>query len=152
MTDANGVMSATENATSLHDRDLDLPRASGRRRAGGLSVERYQRLVANPFLALSGFIGWFALMRFVLGSHRIELFFPALSSLLLLAFLFQYHCLDCGATGHLSRWRGHCCAAVDARRGTGRPRRVRGPSPPTQTVLWIGSLTLAAFYGYLISR
>jgi hypothetical protein len=54
--------------------------------------------------------------------------------------LFHYHCLDCGATGVLHRWRHHACSRVLERYHAGRPRRVRGPTPPAQFVLWLFAL------------
>jgi hypothetical protein len=140
MTETNAAPPTTGTATDtgLHDRELDLPRRAPRRRRIRVEgLEPYQRLVANPFLAVLGLIGWYALMAYVLRGRRIDLFFPSLGSLGLVIFLFQYHCLDCGATGRLTRWRGHCCAAVKARRDAGRRHRFRGPSPWAQTVVML---------------
>jgi hypothetical protein len=105
--------------------------------------------VANPFLAMAAAVGWYALIRQVLRARRLDLFFPALASLVLVAFLFQYHCLDCGATGRLQRWRAHECGRVRARRAEGRSLRLPLPSPPAQTALWLSALALGAFYHYL---
>ena len=57
----------------------------------------------------------------------------SLASLVLVVFLFQYHCLDCGATGRLSRWRDHACdRRVAARRRHGS---TRGPDARRRTQL-----------------
>ena len=50
--------------------------------------------------------------------------------------LFHYHCLDCGRTGRLTRWKRHVCPEVARRIVEGRPRRLRGPGPLAQTLLW----------------
>jgi hypothetical protein len=107
--------------------------------------EAYLRLVANPFLGICGFLAWIGLV-ILFGRHWFDdpargLYTPlALLALGVLPFalplLFHYHCLDCGATGRLTRWRSHVCPASSERRRYGRPRRLRGPTPPTQVVLW----------------
>ena len=51
--------------------------------------------------------------------------------------LFRFHCLDCGTTGRLSRWRGHSCLISNLRRQTDRARLIRGPTPFIQNVLWL---------------
>jgi hypothetical protein len=136
----------------VHDRDLDIPRAASRRgRRLAPSLHEYQRLVANPFLAVFGMVVWFAIISEVVGNRRLDLFFPALASLILVYFLFQFHCLDCGATGRLRGWRTHSCASVQARRLSGRPRRFRGPSPTAQTLLWFYGLITFALIGSIFA-
>jgi hypothetical protein len=102
--------------------------------------------VANPFLAVLGLVGWYQVMRAVLQARRLDLFFPALGSLVLVGFLFQFHCLDCGATGRLWRWRSHSCAGVQWRRTLGRRRRLQGPSPTTQTALWLTAIGVGTVF------
>src|SRR5947209_899655 len=72
--------------------------------------EAYLRLVANPFLGGFVFVVWLASVIWVInGSGWLEGVFAPLVILVLIVglffipFLFQYHCLDCGATGRLSR-------------------------------------------------
>lgn len=107
------------------------------------SPESYQRLLANPFLGAFGFIAWIAALGWLLGFRdRVgPLMIPILGVGAVVAFflpfrLFQYHCLDCGATGRLWAWRRHICHASAERRRLGRPRRFRWPSPPGQLLLW----------------
>jgi hypothetical protein len=101
-----------------------------------LLPQEYQRLVANPFLALLGLIVWFAALRQALAIRNLPLTGLALFGLVGVGYLLQYHCLDCGATGLLFRWREHACERVRARQRTGQVRRLRGPNPVFQTVLW----------------
>jgi hypothetical protein len=106
------------------------------------SPESYQRLVSNPFLGILGVIGWLMGMT-ALFVHGVGGAFTPMATLLLLASLalipglFQYHCLDCGATGRLSDWRRHMCPRVAERRLEGRNRRIHGPTPPVQVILWL---------------
>jgi hypothetical protein len=106
--------------------------------------ETYQRLVANPFLAGAGFLFWLALVARLVGHVEVvknpATPFIALGIIVVLFAiprLLQYHCLDCGVTGRLAHWRRHVCAASAERRRQGRPRRLRGPTPPTQVILWL---------------
>jgi hypothetical protein len=125
----------------VHDRDLDPPRARRTRASARVpSIHDYQRLVANPFLAVFGVIVWLAALRQTTEMRRLDLFCFAVAGLALIVPLFQCHCLDCGGTQRLTRWRTHRCERVEARRLAGRPRRFRGPTPPTQTVLWFYAL------------
>src|SRR4051794_26234353 len=110
----------------VHDRHMDFPVPTGssasiRRPA----LHKYQRLVANPFLAVIGAIGWIAFLRFSLDERNLRNFFLAFAGVWLILFLFQYHCLDCGRTANLWGWKKHCCERVEARRLAGGPRRFR---------------------------
>ncbi|HWE36010.1 MAG TPA: hypothetical protein VG406_05500 [Isosphaeraceae bacterium] len=129
--------------TTVRDPDLD-PSPPGRLGTLGDEPQRYQRLVANPFL---GFVGILVLvvaaekliLEQVLGSPASSAFavLAVLIILPLLPRLFHYHCLDCGATGRLTRWRSHICPASADRYAVGRPRLLRGPSPTVQFLLWV---------------
>jgi len=110
------------------------------------SPEAYLRLVANPFLGLFGYIAWLSLTIGLVGagarSRTAILISPlVVSAMIWLLFriprLFQYHCLDCGATGRIAEWRRHICLASSERRRIGRPRSLRGPTPPNQVILWL---------------
>jgi hypothetical protein len=140
---------AEGRATGLHDPDLDVPLAPARPAASApVGVEFYQRLVANPFLGFFGVLVWFALLEAAFRAQRRDLIVGALVSLWLVRYLWQYHCLDCGRTGRLSRWREHACEGVNARRLAGRPRWWRGPTPGVQTALWVvlAAALLAAWF------
>jgi hypothetical protein len=110
-----------------------------------LPIEAYQRLVANPFLGLLGFLLWIFALRWLGYELGPALPWPlhmavfAAGGLILL--LFQYHCLDCGASGSLFRWHRHECEAVLERRRDGRPCRVR-MSFTLQFMLWVFFLVL----------
>lgn len=103
--------------------------------------EAYLRLVANPFLGVFALIIWLGLMTVILrgaaGAFTTLAVLLALASLSLLPKLLHYHCLDCGGTGPLTTWRRHICPNVIARRFEGRTRRIRGPSPTVQILLWL---------------
>jgi hypothetical protein len=126
--------------TTTYDPDLDPPRPRARIGSGGWPPrlpQEYQRLVANPFLALLGLIVWFAVMEQALRARSILAVWLAMLGLAVVAYLLQYHCLDCGATGTLFRWRSHACERVRIRRETGQVRYLRGPNPVFQTFAWL---------------
>jgi hypothetical protein len=130
-------------STRDHDPDLDPPRRPRVQLRDPLP-EEYQRLVANPFLALLGLIVWFwAIVRAYQLRNPIVLAVTA-ASLAVVFFLPQYHCRDCGTTGRLYRWREHACGPVLARRLSDRPRRYRGPNPSIQMTLWLYLLLAVA--------
>jgi hypothetical protein len=136
-----------------HDPELDAPRGSPPVSSSpARAPEDYQRLVANPFLALLGLVLWCLALRQVLQEKSLVLFLPILLSVGGVVFLLQYHCLDCGATGLLFRWRRHACERVRERRLDGRPLRFRGPRPWTQLVLWIYALLAAAVLFVFVLR
>jgi hypothetical protein len=118
-----------------HDPELDPPRRPSLHLRDPLP-EEYQRLVANPFLAVLGLIAWSQALRYAYNVRDPLLLLGVALSLPGVVFLLQYHCLDCGRTGLLIRWRRHACERVVARRIADRPRRVRGPNPSIQVVLW----------------
>jgi len=133
------------------DPDFDAP---GPRPGRPVDVEwaagpsAFRRLVVNPFLALLGLVAWWGLVSSGPFRRAPYLVVPALSLLAGLPPLLQYHCLDCGATGRLLRWRRHACPAVRDREAADRPRRFRGPSPPLQLIIWayvVGSIAVVLF-------
>jgi len=93
--------------------------------------QEYQRLVANPFLALALFVAWIAAMRAALFARNVVGVVAVLVSFLAVFRVLHYHCLDCGKTGWLFRWRDHACEAVVARQVDGRVRRWRGLTQPS---------------------
>ncbi len=119
------------------DRDFDAP-------PGGLSVQYppgyplapYQRLIANPFLAVGVLLGAFGLIVNAVHRGNLALFSGAFGLLLSTPLFLQYHCLDCGCTGHVARASRHACEIVDLRLLSGHSRTVRGPTPANQTKLW----------------
>lgn len=122
------------------DPELDPPR----RRPASRQVawpprlpQEFQRLVANPFLVPPGLMIWFVALRHALVIRNLPLVVLALVSLAGLIPLFHYHCLDCGATGILWRWKSHACEHVRTRRQFDLARRFRGPNPAFQTLLWL---------------
>jgi hypothetical protein len=121
--------------------------------ASGLWPEMYLRLLANPFLALAGFVAWVIVADWfrrllVRQPELIGPLSPILTVLMLAALfglvprLFRVHCLDCGRTIPQSRWREHQCVLSNLRRQSGRPRTIRGPSPFAQVVMWLWGVAL----------
>src|SRR5262245_59466578 len=99
-----------EPRQSTFDRDIDLrPRS-----LLGLTgpIESYQRLVANPLLAVSSWVVVVALIRASVQYHRFALFVAGVALFFIAFFLLQFHCLDCGSTGWLLRYGMHACPAV----------------------------------------
>jgi hypothetical protein len=127
---------------SRYDPDLDNP--SRRLSQTSIeSIEDHQRLLVNPFLVVLGWVIVVALIRMALRIHSLHLFVTGIILLLVPALLFQYHCLDCGKTGWLFRYRRHACPAVTARAQTGVVRRFRGLSVTIQIIVWGQILAVA---------
>jgi hypothetical protein len=134
-----------------YDAELDPPRPA----AGGqppLYLEESQRLVTNPFLGIFWLVLMVGLIRHALAIKSLLWLGLALSGLLLLGFLLQYHCRDCGATGVLFRWRSHACPSVLARQRAGLRRRIPGPNPYTQLILWVYLLAATGILVAVIHR
>jgi hypothetical protein len=106
--------------------------------------QEYQRLVANPFLALAALIAWGAALRLALIWRDLVASIIVVAGFFVVVGLIHYHCLDCGRTGWLFRWRRHACDTVLARQATGQARRWRGPTPGVQAVIWLYALACAA--------
>jgi hypothetical protein len=141
---------------TLHDPEHDPPqfRNAANARPPFLPQE-YQRLVANPFLALFGLVVWFAAFWGALASRNLILAGVAIPGLIVVGYLLQYHCLDCGTTGLLFRWKSHSCDRVLARQQAGRVRRFRGPNPTFQTILWaylVAAVTILVAVVLMASR
>ena len=103
-----------------------------------------QRVVVNPFLAVVGLVG---LIRLAVGLLASSI--PGLAGLLLIPlvvvpFLIQFHCLDCGATGSYPRLRRHDCPQSRGRVLAGRPSRFPFPKAQVQVILWAWALGAAA--------
>jgi hypothetical protein len=126
----------------------------------GVAPERYLRVLANPFLACAGLVAWLLVVDWLrrLYVRDPQLMGPLAPLLVILALvglfglvprLLHFHCLDCGRTGPLSRWREHSCSLSNLRRQAVRPRRLRGPSPFVQVILWLWALlwVLSALHG-----
>jgi hypothetical protein len=99
-------------------------------------VAHYQRIVVNPFL---GVLAWAIMVAVIDAGVRrrsLTLFLSGLSLLVVGFAVQQFHCLDCGATGWLYRYRRHACASVVARYENVEFRRIRIPNVPTQVTIW----------------
>jgi hypothetical protein len=64
------------------------------------------------------------------------LFLLGLSLLFVAFFFLQFHCLDCGTTDWLIRYRRHACPMIVARYQDRHAGRVRVPSVKTQMTIW----------------
>ena len=137
---------------STYDHDLDLPpRPSPRARRGKPlaqspreSLELYQRLVANPVLAVISGVVVVALLRAALVTKSLALFLIGSALLSFTLLLLQFHCLDCGATGWLIRSRWHACPAVVARWRSRLLPQFRGPGLSVQLQMWFYLLMAAS--------
>jgi hypothetical protein len=136
----------------LLDPEIDLPRDLRRRPGDVGPLYPYQRMVANPFLAVFAMLAWYGAVTWSCRVGRLDCFLASTFSALLIPFLFQYHCLDCGATGHVVRAAGHACPRVTGRRQAGARRRFRGPTPVTQTKIWILGMILAGLLGLILAQ
>jgi hypothetical protein len=135
-------MAANSNPTfGVQDPEFDAPRALAPRPRGPvLMPQETQRLLANPFLGIAlAFFGTAMLASGYGGRSPVLLCLALLLVFSSLVFL-HYHCLDCGKTGFLFRWRSHECERVLLRRLAGSVRRWRGPTPVVQTILWAYAL------------
>ncbi len=139
---------------SVFDPDLDAARPRPVR-GESESIAEFQRLLANPFLAVLCWVAIFSVIRQALRIHSLPLFLAGLGLLFVPIFLVQFHCLDCGATGWLFRSRHHACPAVVARRENPGARRRRVLRVKTQLILWFYALmavSLLFLVGYLAAR
>jgi hypothetical protein len=135
----------------IHDPDLDPPRRVQAAYRPPPLPQEFQRLVANPFLALFWLVIVFAILQQALELKSLPLLGVVLLGLVPAWYLLHYHCLDCGATGRLFRWKEHACPSVVARQLAGRVRRFRGPNPYLQTILWGYVLGALAILAYVVS-
>jgi hypothetical protein len=134
-----------EQLSGTFDRELDAEPRRSRGRVVELSPLD-QRLLANPALTLATWGAAVVLIRAALRAQHFLGFLTGAALLFLAFFLLQFHCLDCGRTGWLLRYRRHACPAVQARgRTRGLRRRWRGPGLMTQLVLWCHLLAAALF-------
>ena len=131
------------------DPDLDLqPRPEAP--APVESLERCQRLVANPFLAVVTWLLLTGLIREAVLIHSLPLFLTAIGLWFVALFLVQFHCLDCGKTGWLLDYRRHACPAVVERWQSRTVRRFRGPSVKAQLVGWFICVPVALVLGVIL--
>jgi hypothetical protein len=133
-----------------HDPDIDPPHRRRHRWPADVPRE-FQRLLANPFLALvvfvAGFEFWIAIVRYSDAPLVWHTLF-GIGSVVFPVCLLHYHCLDCGHTGWFFRWKKHACDTVLARQYADLSPRLRLPSPTVQAVLWtyliIGGVLITA--------
>jgi hypothetical protein len=141
--DLGGLMVVErETVHGTFDAELDLLPQRPTRRSRE-RIERYQRLIANPLLAVLGWVLLFPLLRFALRTRDLTGVIVWVTQLFSCLLLMQYHCLDCGKTGWLPTFRRHACAAVIARWQNGEPRGLRGPGIKVQMIAWLIMLSLS---------
>jgi hypothetical protein len=140
----------TDFRSTTFDRELDVtpgrPAFSPRESFAG-----YQRLIANPFPTVLGWVAVYFMIRLAIQNHGLLLFVAGIGLFLASAALLQYHCLDCGKSGWLFRYSRHACESVIARWRRREVRRFRGPGVKVQLVLWLYLLVSAlVLYGILL--
>ena len=138
-----------ESGRTTFDPDLDVrpPRPV---RDSIEPIDGYQRLVANPFLAVLGWLVAFGVLIESVKRENLPLFMTAIILFFVGFFFLQFHCLDCGATGLLLRSWAHACPAVVERRKCQRARRFRGPGVKLQLVAWFIFLMAAFIFGMVM--
>jgi hypothetical protein len=135
---------------SLFDRDLD-PLPPRRVVLRAEEIEGFQRVVVNPFLAVLGWLAWAFVLGWALRAGNPLVFLLSLPWFLGPSRLFQFHCLDCGATGWYGRLDRHACAGVVARREVGSMGR--WPlDPRLQMRLWFFTLALGGLVYLILLR
>ena len=139
-----------EPGQGTFDREIDL---QPRRPVTDLlePVEAYQRLVANPFLAVLAWLIVYGMVREGDRRQNLALFLTGMVLLFVAFFLLQFHCLDCGATGWLLRSWAHGCPAVVTRRQSKSVRQFQGPGLKTQLAAWFVFLLAALVLGMVAS-
>ena len=117
------------------DPDLDAP---PRRQAfvPADPVDKYQRLVANPFLMVLAWIVLAGLIRGVAPGQELAGLGAGIVVFMMSLLLIQFHCLDCGATGCLLRRHHHVCPKVMIRWQNHIVRRFHGPGLGLQLFGW----------------
>jgi hypothetical protein len=125
-----------DSGSGVFDADLDSPQPLRPVRLQAESVEPFQRLVVNPFLAVLALILVVTFERWAIEHKNLGSFEVAFGLIGLCFFLIQYHCRDCGATGFLLRFRKHVCPTVLARWNQRERPRFRGPGVRAQLLGW----------------
>jgi hypothetical protein len=136
---------------STYDPDLDLP-PQPQPPNPVESLKAYQRLVVNPFLAVLSGVGVFTVVRGAVQTRSLTLFFIGIGLMPVPFLLLQFHCLDCGATGWLLRYRRHACPAVVVRWQSRQLRRFHGPRLGAQLQIWSYLLVSALVLGLILLR
>jgi hypothetical protein len=138
-----------EPGPGIFDRDLDREPARPESPTHD-SIESYQRLVVNPFLAVLLFVIILMIEDVAIRTHNLGLFFLGCGLLVVPVLLVQYHCLDCGATRWLIRSRRHACRAVIVRMHHRERRRIPWPAVRVQLVGWVILLCSAFVLGLVM--
>ncbi len=138
-----------ESERGTFDRELDS--SPGRpRRNRPASLEECQRIIVNPFLAVTAWVAAFALVRESIQTRSLPLLEVGIVLLFVAFLLFQFHCMDCGATDWLSRYRSHACSAVVLRSQNHEVRRYTRPGVKTQLIAWFAVTATALVLGMIV--
>jgi len=126
---------SVESGRDTFDRDVD-SQAGRLPRVPKELLTEYQRIVVNPLLGVLAWVATTALLSVGVRRRSLALFLSGLSLLVVGFLVHQFHCLDCGATGWLVRYRSHACPKVLARYQEREFRRFRVPNVATQITIW----------------
>jgi hypothetical protein len=110
-------------------------------------VDKYQRLVANPFLTVLAWIVLLGLLRGIPRGQEAAGLAAGMVVFVMALLLIQFHCLDCGATGWLLRRHHHVCPKVMRRWQNQIVRRFHGPGLGLQLVGWFIIMLAALVLG-----
>jgi hypothetical protein len=138
----------------LHDPEIDLSGSRPLRASEATEpiepIDAYQRLVANPLLAVAMAVLAVLLLRLSLRWDNLYLFLGSIGLLVGCLPLIQFHCLDCGATGWLLSRRRHRCLSAVARWRSGQMDRWRPPAMTTQLAIWMHILAALGALGLIL--
>jgi hypothetical protein len=138
---------------TLSDPEFDSPHRPAVRKPPRDVVRFYQRLVVNPFLAVSTVL-LTLLVAYLLGNAARADVVPAAAILgsIVAVLVLQYHCLDCGGTGSFHRGHHHACPRVVERWETPFSAASHHfPMLGTQLILWCVALFVAGI-AWLFTR
>lgn len=117
---------------------------------------RYRRMVFNGYpAALLAIVFVTIVVRFDMDDPMVYafLFPPVALALLTIAYYLprslRFYCLDCGAGGRLSGWRGHVCPDVARRIAAAAPARFRLPGVAVQ--LFVQTLVLGLLFAAVVA-
>ncbi len=116
----------------------------------GVPLGDYQRLFANPLLALLIWIVAAAVIGAAVMSRNLAQFFSGVVLLFVAPLFLQFYCLDCRATGWLIRYRRHGCSAVVNRWKSGED--LHWPRLKVQLAVWLAALATASVLGLIVVR
>jgi|GEM_PF-1502113 len=146
------LRNADERSRSLFEHEIDVPASLGPTRTRPhLIYSDDLRLIANPFLAVATLLLWGVVFRLAYLAKNFTFLILLLFLLPVPSLLLQFHCLDCGKTGSLFRWKSHACGPTIARSlMTGKRPWLRLPTPTLQIIVWGYFLAIVLLLTFIV--